>query len=66
MYEHLHLGGYEPLLPPATPQLAERYKKIAEYVPLALRETSAFSRRRLEALAMRAAIEAKRTQSFRV
>lgn len=38
IYEGLHLGGYQRLMPPS-PQLAERYRRIAAFVPPALRET---------------------------
>ena len=59
IYEHLHMGGYQQLLPPPSPELVYRYRRIAEFVPPNLRETPAFLRRRNEALAMRAAIEEK-------
>lgn len=39
MYERVHTGGFERLLPPPTPELAERYRAVAEYVPANLRET---------------------------
>jgi hypothetical protein len=38
IYERLHLGGYQRLMPPS-PHLAERYRRIAAFVPPALRET---------------------------
>jgi hypothetical protein len=59
-YEHAHMGGFERLSPPQTPQLAERYRRLVEYVPPSMRETFAFAKRRMEALAQRAAAEAKR------
>lgn len=59
IYEALHAGGFQPLLPPPTPQLQDRYRAVAEHVPLAMRETVAFARRRQEALALRAALEQK-------
>lgn len=39
IYEGLHVGGYQQLAPPLNPQLAERYKRIAAYIPPHLRET---------------------------
>jgi hypothetical protein len=39
MYERVHTGGFERLLPPPTPELAERYRAVAEFVPSNLRET---------------------------
>jgi hypothetical protein len=39
IYEHLHIGGYQQLLPPPTPELARRFRRIAEHVPSSLRET---------------------------
>jgi hypothetical protein len=60
-YEHQHIGGFERLSPPMSPQLAERYRRIIEYIPPSMRETFAFAKRRMEALALRAATEAKRS-----
>jgi len=89
IYEALHTGGYQRQLPPPTAALAERYRRIAEFVPAQLRETyvlrllpaclpaclvtlptqqhttppgcrAAYTRRRQEALAIRAAMEAKK------
>ena len=59
-YEHQHIGGFERLSPPMAPQLAERYRRIIEYIPPSMRETFAFAKRRMEALALRAAAEAKK------
>ena len=62
-YEAHHMGGFERMSPPAAgahrAQLARRYRRIAEHVPPSLRESFAFAKRRTEALAMRAAAEAK-------
>jgi hypothetical protein len=66
LYEAIHMGGFERVCPPPSPALADRYRRIAEYVPPALRETFAFAKRRLEALAMRAGIEAKKNSGFRM
>jgi hypothetical protein len=60
-YEHQHMGGFERLSPPIAPQLSERYRRIIEYIPPSMRETFAFAKRRMEALALRAATEAKRS-----
>ena len=66
LYEALHMGGFERVCPPPNLQLRERYKRIAEFVPPSMRETFAFAKRRLEALAMRAGIEAKKNSGFRL
>jgi hypothetical protein len=60
-YEHQHMGGFERLSPPIAPQLSERYRRIIEFIPPSMRETFAFAKRRMEALALRAATEAKRS-----
>jgi hypothetical protein len=60
IYEHLHIGGYQQLLPPPTPELARRFRRIAEHVPSSLRETISFTRRRQDALAFRAGAEFKK------
>jgi hypothetical protein len=39
VYENMHTGGFERLLPPPTAELADRYRAIAEFVPPNLRET---------------------------
>jgi hypothetical protein len=66
LYEALHMGGFERVCPPPNASLRERYRRIAEYVPPSMRETFAFAKRRLEALAMRAGIEAKKNSGFRI
>jgi hypothetical protein len=66
LYEDVHIGGFERMSPPPNAALADRYRRIAEYVPPSLRETFAFAKRRLEALAMRAGIEAKKNSGFRL
>jgi hypothetical protein len=65
LYEHVHIGGFERMSPPPNAALAERYRRIAEYVPPSMRETFSFAKRRMEALAIRAGIEAKKTTGFR-
>lgn len=39
IYEHAHIGGFERLAPPTSGPLADRYRRIAEYIPPPLRET---------------------------
>lgn len=39
IYEHLHIGGYQQLLPPQNAHAAHRFRRIAEHVPSSLRET---------------------------
>ncbi len=66
IYEEVHAGGFERMMPPPSTHLADRYRRIAEYVPPSMRETFAFSKRRLEALALRAELEAKKNSGFRM
>lgn len=66
LYEEIHMGGFERMIPPPNKELAERYRRIAEYVPPSMRETFAFAKRRMEALAQRAAMEAKKNSGFRL
>jgi len=54
LFEYRHSGGFERVSPPTNPALAARYKSIAEFVPPSLRETAAYTKRRADALALRA------------